>query len=171
MWKKQLVFDVKILQQLSWYELLDWIQISSQNIRRSSALIFVFHEMKPNPWLDWAHTLWHSLSTAADTWSIEMQHPAVIRGWNWWQKIYSSSHLCHLAWAPQSCFVIRLWDFSGIFMCKLNIIVLGKWIGQLGEGFAYLAAQMLALIKSGNNMNYFNKETRTQKGFSATVSV
>lgn len=127
--------------------------------------------MKPNPRLDWAHSLWHPPATATDTSGIEMQHPAVIRGWNWWQKIYSSSHLCHLAWAPQSCFLIRLWDFSGIFMCKLNIIVLGKWIGQLGEGFAYLVAQMLTLIKSGNNMNSLNKDTQTQKGFSATASV
>lgn len=44
-------------------------------------------------------------------------------------------------------------------------------MGQLGEGFAYLAAQMLTLIKSGNNMSYFNKDTWTQKGFGTTASV
>lgn len=44
-------------------------------------------------------------------------------------------------------------------------------MGQLGEGFAYLAAQMSTLIQSGNNMSYFNKDTWTQKGFSTTASV
>lgn len=44
-------------------------------------------------------------------------------------------------------------------------------MGQLGDGFAYLAAQMLTLIKSGNNMSYFNKDTWTQKGFGTTASV
>lgn len=164
----QKTFATSILIWVSW---LNTNQLTYWDIQRSSALIFVFHEMRLNPWLDWAHALWHFPCTAADTWGIEMQHPAVIRGWNWWQKIYSSSHLCHLAWALQSCFLIRLWDFSGIFMCKLNITVFGKWIGQLGEGFAYLAVQMLTLIKSGNNMDYFNKDTWTQKGLSTTVSV
>lgn len=153
MWKKKFF--------LMWYEPVVWIQINCvpENIQRSSAFTFLFHKMKPNPSLDWAHTLWHSLSTLPDTWNIKMQHPAVIRRWKWWQKIYPSSHLCHLAWEPQSCFLIRLRDFSGIFMCKWNTIVLGKWIGQLGEGFAYLAAQILTFIKSENNMNYFNKDT------------
>lgn len=61
-------------------------------------------------------------------------------------------------------FFIRLRDFSGIFMCKLNIIVPGKWIGQLGQGFAYLAAQMLTLIKSGNNVNFCNKSRMDPEG-------
>lgn len=109
-------------------------------------------------------TVWKFLPTQNNTRSIEMHHPAVITELNWWQSSCSSNHLCHLAWPPQSCFLIRLRDFSGIFMCKLNIIVPGKWIGQLGQGFAYLAAQMLTLIKSGNNVNFCNKSRMDPEG-------